>query len=250
MLLRITVSFIIILLNQPIYASANDSTKADLLAVASPHHLLQYQEQGENKGPTIEILNALLNEAELKTKVSFMPWARAFSTAKNNPNTLILSMIRTSEREDYFHWLIKVSQSARIFISLKNKPENFVGNVEQAKKKLIAVVIGSAGYNELILQGFSEKNNLYMVSNDDQMVKLLASGRVDLVYGDPNNIENILQKNDMSGIIIDYRKIVPENQRVSYIAINKNSNKRLLSQLQQAANTFSKTAEYSRLLAK
>lgn len=249
MVFKIRILFFL-LLNVPFYVSGNNSTEADLSVVAAPHHLLQYQEQGKNKGPTIDILNAVLKEAKLAANVSFMPWARAFSTAKTNSNTLILSMIRTPEREADFHWIIKVSQSARVFISLKNKPENYVDDIEQAKEKLIATIIDSAGHKELLSRGFSEKNNLYLVSNDEQMVKLLASGRVDLVYGDPNNIENVLRINDMTKMVIDFKKIEPKNQRISYIALNKNSSKKVLNQLQRAANKFSKTFEYSRLLLK
>lgn len=122
MFYKVTILFLFFI--QPLFSFAQDSKSADLQVVAFSNPLLQYQENGENKGPTIEILNALLKETQLSASVSYMPWARAFSIAKNTPNTLILSMFRTLEREDSFHWIIKVSQAARVFISLKSKPDN------------------------------------------------------------------------------------------------------------------------------
>jgi len=249
MLLKITTAFFLFV-GISIGVFASDNNAQELLVVASEHPLLQYQENGENKGPTIEILNGLLKETPLKSRVSFMPWARAFATVKHNPNTLILSMIRTPDREPYFHWLIKVSQSARVFISLASKPENYVDNIDQAKHKLVAVRLGSAAYNELISHGFSEQKNIYIVSSDEQMIHLLANGRIDLVYTDPNNALKHLKSSGNANIAIRHKKIVPKDQRISYIALNKNTDITIVQQLQNAARKFEKTAEYQYLLAK
>jgi polar amino acid transport system substrate-binding protein len=231
-------------------AIAKKSVETNLLAVANDNRLLQYYENGESKGPSIEILQAILKEAQLDAKVEFMPWIRAFSTASNNPNTLILSMIRTPERDDDFHWLIKVSNLSRVFISLTSKPENHVNNMHQAKQKLIAIVLGSAGYKELTSHGFSEQENLYFVSDSELMVNLLENGRVDLVYDDPVNVQNILNERGSLDVAINYKEIAPENERSSYIAINKATDITIVNRLQQAARKFEKTAEYARLLIK
>jgi len=227
---------------------ANESIKTNLLAVANDNRLLQYYEDGEDKGPSIEILQAILKEAQLNANVEFMPWVRAFSTAKNNPNTLILSMIKTPERDTDFHWIIKVSSLTRVFISLANKPENYVENMQQAKQKLTAVVLGSASYNELTSQGFSEQKNLYIVPDGELVVSLLTNGRIDLVYDDPSNVRNILNKLGKSDLAIRHKEISAENERSSYIAINKATDKEIVERLMQAARKFEKTAEYTRLL--
>jgi polar amino acid transport system substrate-binding protein len=229
---------------------ANERIEPSLLAVANDNRLLQYYENGESKGPSIEILQAILKEAQFEAKVEFMPWVRAFATASNNPNTLILSMIKTPERENDFHWLIKVSNLTRVFISLTSKPENYVDNIRQAKQKLVAIVKGSAGYKELTLHGFSEHKNLYVVPEGELEVTLLENGRVDLVYGDPVNVNNVLKNRGRSDVGISYKEIEPENQRSSYIAISKTTDLKIVNRLQQAARKFEKTAEYAQLLIK
>lgn len=231
-------------------AFAGESIETNLLAVANNNRLLQYYENGESKGPSIEILQAILKEAQLDAEVEFMPWIRAFGTASNNPNTLILSIIKTPERQDEFHWIIKVSNLSRVFISLTSKPENYVDNMQQAKQKLIAIVLGSAGFKELTSHGFSEQKNLYVVPDAELMVTLLENGRVDLVYGDPVNVQNILNKRGRTDVAINYKEIAPENERSSYIAINKATDIRIVNRLQQAARKFEKTAEYAQLLIK
>jgi polar amino acid transport system substrate-binding protein len=179
-----------------------------------------------------------------------MPWIRAFSTASNNPNTLILSMIKTPERDDNFHLLNKLSNLSRIFISLTSKPENYLDNMQQAKQKLIAIVLGSAGYKELTSHGFSEQENLYVVADTQLMVNLLENGRVDLEYDNSVNVQNILNERASSDVAINYKEIAPENALINYVAINKATDITIVNRLQQAARKFEKTAEYARLLIK
>ena len=246
---KIFIWFVFLLFIQPLDSVAKDDIPVELKVVASINPLLQYPDQGENKGPTIGILNAILAEAQLEASVEFMPWARAFSIAKSNPNTIILSMIRTPEREDNFYWIIKVSKPARVFISLESNIENYVETIEQAKEKLIAVILNSAEHKELMSAGFSDKKNLYIVSSREQMVHLLANGRVDLIYTDPNNARVQLDAINKPNLAIHYKKITMKNQRTSYIALNKDTDKAIAQRLQQAADKFVKTPEYDYLLA-
>lgn len=233
---------------QPLYALAHDTTSADLQVVAFSNPLLQYEENGEHKGPTNEILKGLLKVTQLSANISYMPWARAYSKAINTPNTLILSMFRTPERENSFYWIIKVSQAARVFISLHSKPENYTETKEQAKHKLIAVILGSAAHKELLAAGFSEQENLYIVSDEENMINLLLKQRVDLIYSDPNNVERGLLTMGKAEVAIRFKKITPENQRMSYIALNKKSDKNIVKQLKKAAVQYSKTPEYNYFL--
>ena len=248
--LKISITIFILLISLLIHSFAKEGAEANLLVVAYEHHLLQYPKNGENKGPTVEILNALLKEAQLQADVSFMPWARAFSQAKNTPNTLILSIVRTPEREAHFHWLIKVSQVTFEFIGLASKPENYVKNIEQAKKKSIAVVRNSITHNDLISHGFSEKHNLYTVSSDEKMMSLFIHGRVDLIYADPLSIYHYLSIYNNDEIEIQYSKIFLKNKRTSYIAINKDTDPATVKRLQQAADKVAETPEYLQLFTK
>ncbi|MBL4941189.1 MAG: transporter substrate-binding domain-containing protein [Colwellia sp.] len=250
MLLKISITVFILCISLILHSFAKEGVEADLLVVAYEHHLLQYLENGENKGPTVEILNALLKEAQLHADVSFMPWARAFTQAKNTPNTLILSIVRTPEREANFYWLIKVSQLTLEFIALASKPENYVKTIEQAKKKSIAVVFNSIAHKDLLENGFSEKHNLYTVSSDEQMMNLFIHGRVDLIYADPLSIQHYFTTYNIEGVEVQHNKFIFNKQRYSYIAINKNTDSVIVKQLQQAADKIEKTAEYSRFFTK
>jgi polar amino acid transport system substrate-binding protein len=224
--------------------------KADLLVVATENPLLQYTEKGQFKGPSIEILKALLTESKLTADIQLMPWARAFSLAKKERNTLILSIIRTPVRENQFHWIGKVSELALVFISLSDKPENKVSNDQQAKNKKIAIIRDSNGHKELVTRGFEVGKNLYLVATLEQMFTLFINNRVDLVYVDPNMIEKFIQEKKLKNVGINFNPITSHHHRESYIAASKNTDIKLLNKLKRAMEKIKQTEKYAELVAR
>ncbi len=152
--------------------------------------MLQYIEHGQLKGPSAKIFKMLMHKIGIETKVEFYPWARAYNNVLTQPNTLILSITRTKERESSFIWLLKVNESKRAFISLKSNAGSIVNNIEQAKNKLIGVTRDSYSYTSLVENGFTEEKNLYDVSTVDEGINLLKKGKVDLIYTDPEVMDN------------------------------------------------------------
>jgi polar amino acid transport system substrate-binding protein len=223
-------------------------SKADLFVVAAENPLLQYVENNEYKGPSIEILNLLLSESNLTADINLMPWARAFNLAKKEPNMLILSIIRTPVREKQFHWIGVVSELALVFVSLADKPENKVTNDQQAKNKKIAVVRDSNGHKELTTRGFIEGDNLYLVSSLNQMFTLFINGRVDLVYVDPNMIKKFIEEQGYEGVKISFNSIKKHHQRISYIAASKNTDNKIIKRLKVAMEKLKKTKKYNQLV--
>jgi len=222
----------------------------NITVVAEEHYLLQYSENGEGKGPTAEILKALFKELKISVAINFMPWPRAYDMAYNNKNTIVLSLIRTPEREKYFHWIGIVSELSRVFISLNSKPDNLITDISQAKDKLIAVTRDSNSFHELIKLGFNENKNLYIVSNNDSAFKLLLNGKVDLVYHDPNTVLEFIAKSKNKNQQINFTPIISADRRASYIAININSDKALVSNLKAAMAKYQQTEQYRYYLQK
>lgn len=226
----------------------NAQTSFELKAVASSHKMLQYIEHGQLKGPSAKIFQMLMKKTAIETKVEFYPWARAYNNVLTQPNTLILSITRTKERENYFIWLIKVNESKRAFISLKSNPGSIVNNIDQARNKLIGVTRRSYSHTSLIENGFTEGKNLYIVSTIDDAINLLKKGKVDLIYTDPevmNNHYNDIGKNSEELVNIT---MLPGAQRDIFIAINKQSNKQLLDKLQRASKAVSQSPRYTEII--
>lgn len=232
------INLIIFSLLLPSYLALGGNEK--LLVVTTEHRSFQYQENGENKGLLIEELNQLLVESELTAEVLFMPWARAYDTVINRPNTLVLGIIRTESRENKLHWIMPLAQVVRIYIALADKPNNHVKNDQQAKQKRVGVIRNSFAHNELMSRGFVEGENLYVVSTLNNLFNLFTRGRIDLVYADPRVVKKYTQNTQYHNIKLYYQSF--DNimvEKDAYIAANLSTDLVILERLSQAAAKLS-----------
>jgi len=60
---------------------------------------------GRLEGPSVEVVDAIMNAAGLKYDLAVLPWRRAFARAQQEPNTCLFSMNRTAVREPQFKWV-------------------------------------------------------------------------------------------------------------------------------------------------
>ena len=220
-----------------------------LTIVAAEHKLLQYRNEDQLHGPSAEILKLLLEQEVNGDQVQFMPWSRAFSRVKTTPNTLILSMVRTQEREPHFHWITKVSELTRAFISLKQSPENEVKVFDEARSKITAVVRETYSHNSLVSKGFSEHENLYLVHSLDAGIRLLINGKVDLIYTEPSVLINYYANKGL--IAEDYISytILPETHREAFIAVHVDTDPDIVKQLKRNNRNLVSTEAYKYHLA-
>ncbi|WP_440877367.1 substrate-binding periplasmic protein [Thalassotalea sp. PLHSN55] len=226
------------------------SVKANPVQVVSTERkLLQYQVNGQLKGPSAQIYKMLMKQSQLSIPVDFMPWARAFQKAQTTPNTLIFSLIRTDEREQQFHWLLPVSQLFQTFVGKKSRYSKAQYSLPFIRERVTAVVRNTYGHQLLIKEGFLETRNLYVASSMEVATKLFFEDKVDFVFTEPNVIRAEMGKYQMTKGDLVAAPLLEKAIRKSYIAINKNSDSTLTSLLMRAASEVKNTAEYKRLFA-
>ena len=244
-MVKLAKSFLIIWLAMASYVQAQ---QLSLRIVADERKLLQYPVDNQAKGPSAELLTMLLTEAGLKGNIEFMPWSRAFNTAQNRPNTLLLTVIRTAERDPHFYWLLKVSDVVKSFISLKDLPQHHITSFKQAKKKTVAVVRGSASHRFLRAQGFIEFENLYVVSSVDETITMLLNQKVDLVFTPPAVFANYFAAKQQNSEDYIHYAIFPETKKEGYIALSKSSDPQLVDVLIRASTKVKNNEDYQRLV--
>ncbi|XQW85123.1 substrate-binding periplasmic protein [Thalassotalea piscium] len=219
-----------------------------LRIVADDRKLLQFPEDNEAHGPSADILRLLLAQANLDSEIEFMPWSRAYNTALTRPNTLLLTIIKTPEREDKFHWISKVSDSVYSFIAMKSAVVEPKLTLVAAKQKVTVVVRNTNSHNYLLSEGFIENKNLYVVSDIDQAIKLLENQKVDFAFTIPAIFINYYTCQGLDyRNIIQYRPI-EETRKEGYIALNKLSDKDLVDKLVTAHNVIKEMPVYQQLV--
>lgn len=132
------------------------------------------------RGVLLDLVEAMLRQADLAAQPEFYPWARAMLLAGDKPRTLIVPLNRTPEREARFQWLVKLYAQRFTFITLAGKPR--VETAEQARRLRIACLRGSSNLDQLQKQGV-QPGRVYQSTSVADMQRALERGLVDALYG-------------------------------------------------------------------
>lgn len=138
---------------------------------------IQYLENGKILGPSTELVRSVLDEANIPYSIEVLPWARAYSIALTQPNTMIYSLARTKQREALFQWIGSVMRLNYYLVGMESLKLPQPITLESVKKLRIGAIRNSATEQHLIALGFK---NLYLVSKPSQSINMLKLGRIDL----------------------------------------------------------------------
>jgi polar amino acid transport system substrate-binding protein len=135
-----------------------------------------YADGQQVTGLSTEILQEMGKRANVPMKMQVLPWARAYQSALNLPDTCVYSTVKLPEREALFKWVgpLTVNKWALFAKSDFNKPIN---SLEDAKHYRIGGVTMDAKAMYLKSLGFA---NIDLVGDDNLNLAKLIAGRIDL----------------------------------------------------------------------
>jgi polar amino acid transport system substrate-binding protein len=233
------------------FCSTLHAQQQALRIVTEPLPPLQIQQpNGKASGATIEIMQAVLKQADLFATIEFMPWARSYKLAKQRPNTLIFSIARTQERENDFLWVEPIYQLHAMLIGLKQSPIANIENITQAQQYKVGVVRHDFGEDYLIKRGFINNKNLYLSPSYKELWPALFKRRTDLAL--TNNIlfrhEIPELKYDVSQVEVKY--IIPDAQVNLYIAAHLQTDSAIIKAISKAFTEIKNNGTYQKILTK
>ncbi len=201
-------------------------------------------------GVNIEIVQAILKEANINASFEILPWPRAFAQALNHKNTLILSMIRNAQREQGFIWIAKLNQFEPNITILKDNKDIVINKVSDLKNYKIAVSRGDYGESYLKSIGLVENKNLYLTIKHNNMWKMLFSKRVDAVF--TNNLTSKFEilSAGLSPAKVKEALVLKSIAKELYLAANLNTDIQLIKALKKAANKIKHDGTHQKIIAK
>lgn len=169
-------------------------------------------------GYVYEITKEAFKRAGYKLEIKWTPWKRAFEGAKKGLYHGVMGAYKSDERIRYFIYSEPVARVDLAFFRRKGEPISF-----ESLKKLgpyrIGVIRGTAPF--AILKKVSPPLLLENVSNDEQNIKMLMKGRIDLFLTDLQYVVYVL-KNKYPEWVDDIEVIQPPLHRgLMYIVISK-----------------------------
>lgn len=136
-------------------------------------------EQGKPQGANVDLANAMKPLLPVSSVLEHMPWARAYQEAISKPNVVLLTLLKSPERETLFQWLGPVNAVSASLISLKQFEKASISNIDEAKSYRVGSIRGYSAAAHLLKQGFKENENLVLVAEPQQLWNLLYNRRID-----------------------------------------------------------------------
>ncbi|POQ99176.1 hypothetical protein AU468_10505 [Alkalispirochaeta sphaeroplastigenens] len=141
-------------------------------------------DRGELTGITTEFVRAVLERARIPEKITQYPVSRAMHLVREEPRVMIMTVFRTPEREEAFHWIAPSSPPiTSVLFSLARRDDIRLETLDDARPYRVGVVRGNNLHELLLARGFSEPAQLDSVVRNDQNISKLFHDRIDLMAG-------------------------------------------------------------------
>jgi polar amino acid transport system substrate-binding protein len=207
---------------------------------------MQYLADGELVGGASEIVKAVLRKSGLNIDIQIMPWARAYSMAQENSNTLIYSIHRTPFREDKFHWLGPVGDLHVALLELAPSAGHHINSIEDAKDFLVGVVRHSSPHEYLLRKGFTEDKNLFLFGSREQEKRLFVNRKIDFILSYTAGMDFKLGDLGYQQQQVQVAYVDPELSQKLYLAASLKTDEKLLDKLKKSMQDVMQSSQYQR----
>lgn len=152
-----------------------------------------YMEQGRLMGFSVEIVQAILRDLRLDSRIRMLPGMRASRRLNTEPRTMFITMLRTPDREREYKWIGPLGDGAIYFYKKKGNPLS-VSSLDEAKEvRMVACRNAGLVRNLLREKGFSNLDTT--APNGESVYRKLLADRCDLGISDaPLGVKRLLRE--------------------------------------------------------
>jgi len=234
------------------FLSEAPSATEPLKVVTEEMYPLNYRDSsdGKLKGLSVEIAKAILSASGQAVPIELLPWRRAYRMALSRENTLIFSLVRSPAREPLFHWIGPVHSLNGYLIALSTRHDIQLKTLDDANRYQIATISEYYTEDYLLNRGI-KRDKLESVPQGIQAIKMLISGRVDLIaLSDVNFFQNI-RKLGLKSELNFKKKFKFNSENVGlYLALSKRTPDHLVKQFQAIYRQLKASGEFDKIYRK
>lgn len=152
---------------------------ADLVAYTEPWMPYNYVEGNEIKGISSDVLRAACKLAKLNCEIQVVPWARAYKTVTNTPNTIIYTTARNPSRENQFAWVGPILPRTTWAYG-KTGIKTEIHSIKDLGSARIGVVRDEASLADLLAVGVPPSSFVEFNSNND-VLRMMMLDKINVV---------------------------------------------------------------------
>ena len=184
------------------------------------------------RGILVDFARELLAAAGMEQDLQLLPWPRVMQQLRQNPNQLVLTLIRTPQRESLVHWVGPVAEINHALygsVAMSNPPTT----LEQARDLYVATVVDDVASNYLEQNAFT---NLVRTSDHMKGLEMLTRGRVDLYPGNTALID--YQCTQLAGGCDNIRLVLPlvDLEQDLYFALSADTGESVVTAIREQFN--------------
>lgn len=198
-----------------------------------PYNFIDQSSQPtELKGIGVDLLEAMLARAgsdQTKSSFRIVGLENGIKAVKNQRNSLLFSLARTSKREDRFKWVCPIDKLKTQLVALKSK-DITINNEKALNEYKIGTIKGDVG--EQLLKKAGVLSSRLSYGNEYNNLTRLIKGRIDLYVVSMDNIASSCENRDCK--VSQFEPV--HTLRVTHMcyALNKSTPDSVVSQLQTA----------------
>ena len=199
-------------------------------------------------GISTELIELALQKANIKYKLVTYPFKRALITVQNTPGTMLFTVARIPKREELFKWIGPLHPRRVYLYKLKTRADIQINNIVDIKKYRTGVLSGGS-IEQFFISNNINKNNYYLISNSEQLLKMLFKQRVDLIPGDPIDLAYQMKKLGYKYSKLEIAYLISDEGGY-YMVANKHTSNNILEKIQESLNEILATGAKSRIINK
>ncbi len=213
-----------------------------------PYHFIN--SNGQADGALVEVVQAVLKQANLPGIIAIQPFARGYQAAKAQKNTFLFSLLKTPGREQQFKWVGETYRSYAVLVGLKNRNEIKLSSLKDVKPLIVGTIRGYHSADFLVNNGFKEHEDLSLSVTSKHMWAMLFSNRIDLVLTNYMALDR-----DIKNAGFDEQKIAPYLSIKNFpnelnIATGLTTSDDIVQRLSEALTVLKKSGRYQEILNK
>jgi polar amino acid transport system substrate-binding protein len=152
-----------------------------------------FSEDGVLKGFSVEVVQRILEKLNLKITIEALPSMRTTMVLSSVPYTMMITMLRTPERESKYKWVGPLGDGAIYFYKKSTSPIEFSSLSDAMKARQVACRHGGLVLDTLNSLGFANLD--HTSTNGESVYRKLLLDRCDLAISDTHlGVRHILKK--------------------------------------------------------
>jgi len=210
------------------------------------YYPFNYNENGERKGLSIDIIDYFEANSKYGFEFVTLPWARGLNLVAHGKVDLILTLFKTSKREQIYHFIEPPygDEVNQLFTLVDNKLE-YDGQLQQLTPYSIGT-IREYSYGDVFDR--ATYLNKYPALNEEVLLKMLIAKRVYLIIGNPLILNSIISKEKIGSKIKAIKPTIGLTPVYIALAKNRDDSQEIKQTFEQLSLQFKASPYYQELL--